>query len=174
MQAPRPLASFAADSRAAAALEFALILPVLILLLFGVVEIGNVLLLDKKVTAGAQTAADLVAQQKVVTSADLSNIWLAVDNIIAPFDANATTYRLLSIVADNNGATSIHWQSSRGGVGVASFPLPAGLTAANESVIVAVITYNYAPVFGALLFDAFDITDVAYLRPRTVERVELR
>lgn len=174
MRALGALAKFAGDRRGVAASEFALILPVLVILLFGVVEIGNALLLDKKVTAAAQTAADLVAQQKVVTSADLDNIWLAIDNIIAPFDTADTTYRLISIVADEDGDTSIDWQESRGGSDFASYALPDGLVAANESVIVAEITYSYVPVFGDLIFSAFDITDVAYLRPRTVDNVELQ
>jgi len=170
----RHIVRFAGDCRAVAASEFALILPVLVLVLFGTVEIGNAVLLDRKVTAAAQTAADLVAQQKVVTSADLDNIWLAIDNIIAPFNTANTTYRLLSVVGDADGATSIDWQQHRGGLNFVSYTLPNGLVGANESVIVAQITYSYVPIFGDLLFSAFDISDVAYLRPRTVDNVELR
>ena len=165
---------FARDCRGVAASEFALILPVLVLVLFGTVEIGNAVLLDKKVTAAAQSAADLVAQQKVVTDADIDNIWLAIDNIIAPFDTADTTYRLLSVIADDDGNTEIDWQENRGGLDFQSFTLPAGLVGPNESVIVAQITYSYVPVFGDLIFGDFDITDVAYLRPRTVENVELQ
>ena len=168
------IARFLDDCRAVAASEFALILPVLVLVLFGTVEIGNAVLLDKKVTAAAQTAADLVAQQKVVTDDDLDNIWLAIDNIIAPFDTANTTYRIISVVADEDGATSIDWQQSRGGLNFQNYVLPNGLVGANESVIVSQITYSYVPVFGDLLFSAFDITDVAYLRPRTVDNVELQ
>jgi len=168
------IARFLSDRDGVAASEFALILPVLVLLLFGTVEIGNAVLLDKKVTAGAQTAADLIAQQKVVTDADLDNIWEAIDNIIAPFDVADTTYRVMSVVADDDGATDIDWQVRRGGLDAADVDLPAGIVGPNESVIVAVITYSYEPVFGDLIFDAFDITDVAYLRPRTTDQVELQ
>lgn len=169
------LARFARDCRAVAALEFALVLPVLVLVLFGTVEIGNALLLDRKVTAAAQTAADLVAQQKSVTAGDVANIWRAIDNIIAPFNTAGTTYRLLSMVADEDGNVTIDWQQSRGAAGALQrLTLPAGLATPNESVIVAQITYSYVPVFGDLIFGSYDITDVAYLRPRTVEQVELR
>ena len=155
-----------------AASEFALILPILILLLFGVVEIGNAVLLDKKVTSAAQTAADLVAQQKVVTSADMANIWSAIDNIIRPYSTDNTSYDVASIVADSHGATSIDWQQFRGGAAFATINLPDNLVGPNDSVVVATITYAYTPVFGDILFSAFDITDVAYLRPRTVDKVE--
>lgn len=168
------LLRFARDCRAVAALEFALVLPVLVLVLFGTVEIGNALLLDRKVTAAAQTAADLVAQQKVVTSGDIANIWRAIDNIIAPFDSAGTTYHLVSMVADEDGAVSIDWQQNRGGSALASLDLPAGIATPEESVIVAQITYSYVPVFGDLIFGSYDITDTAYLRPRTVDQVELQ
>jgi Flp pilus assembly protein TadG len=170
----RLLARFARDNRAVAALEFALVLPVLVLVLFGTVEIGNALLLDRKVTAAAQTAADLVAQQKSVTAGDIANIWRAIDNIIAPFDTGGTTYRLLSMVADEDANVTIDWQQRRGGTALENMSLPEGLATANESVIVAQITYSYVPVFGDLIFGSYDITDIAYLRPRTVEQVELR
>ncbi len=170
----RCLGLFARDCRAVAALEFALVLPVLVLLLFGTVEIGNALLLDRKVTAAAQTAADLVAQQKTVTAGDVANIWRAIDNIIAPFNTAGTSYRLLSMVADADGNVTIDWQQSRGAGALERLSLPAGLATPNESVIVAQITYSYVPVFGDLIFGSYDISDVAYLRPRTVEQVELR
>ena len=57
------IARFLDDCRAVAASEFALILPVLVLVLFGTVEIGNAVLLDKKVTAAAQTAAGCRLQE---------------------------------------------------------------------------------------------------------------
>ena len=170
----RLLLRFIADRRGVAASEFALILPVLVLLLFGTVEIGNAVLLDRKVTAAAQTAADLVAQQKVVTEEDLANIWLAIDNIIAPFNTADTTYHIVSMIADDDGDTSIDWQEHRGGADFEAYTLPAGIIGPDESVVVSQITYSYVPVFGDLIFSSFDITDVAYLRPRTVDRVALQ
>lgn len=170
----RRLLRFIADRRGVAASEFALILPVLVLLLFGTVEIGNAVLLDRKVTAAAQTAADLVAQQKVVTGEDLANIWEAIDNIIAPFDTADTTYHIVSVIADDDGATSIDWQRRRGGADFEAYTLPAGIIGPDESVVVARVTYSYVPVFGDLIFSAFNITDVAFLRPRTVDKVTLQ
>ncbi|MDG2479606.1 MAG: TadE/TadG family type IV pilus assembly protein, partial [Alphaproteobacteria bacterium] len=89
-QLAKRLCALRANDRGVAATEFALILPILILLLFGTVEIGNALLLDKKVTMASQTAADLIAQQKVVTGRDITNIWAAIDNIILPYATDNT------------------------------------------------------------------------------------
>ena len=162
------------DERSVAATEFGLILPLMIVLLFGDVEIGNALLLDKKVTMASQTAADLVSQQKVVTGTDITNIWAAIDNILLPYSTGNTTYTIVSVVADADGNQSIDWQQTRGGGEVEAITIPAGILGTEESVIVATISYEYVPVFGDLLFDNFTITDVSYLRPRTVDAVDFQ
>jgi Flp pilus assembly protein TadG len=161
------------DCRGVAASEFALILPVLILLLFGTAEIGNALVLDKKVTSAAQTAADLVAQQKSVSSADLANIFTAMDAILSPYGASAANYTIASVVADEDGVVSIDWQEHRGtSVDVEEFDLPEGLLSEDDSVIIALISYTYTPLFADLITGSFTISDTAYLRPRTTTNVD--
>jgi Flp pilus assembly protein TadG len=173
-QVAKHLCVFRKDDPGVAATEFALILPILILLLFGTVEIGNALLLDKKVTMASQTAADLIAQQKVVTGADIVNIWAAIDNIILPYATDNTSYTVVSLVADEDGNQSIDWQQTRGGGVVEEITVPAGMLGTDESAIIATITYQYTPVFGDLLFSDFAISDVSYLRPRTVDAVDFQ
>tara|TARA_Y100001960_G_C14677147_1_gene829136 strand:+ start:166 stop:690 length:525 start_codon:yes stop_codon:yes gene_type:complete len=170
----RHVLTFIHNDRGVAATEFALILPLLIVLLIGTVELGNVLLVDKKVTAASQTAADLIAQQKVVTRTDLDNIWLAMDNILAPFSADKTRYVALSVVSDSAGRMTIDWHSTRSVTGSIPITIPPGLLGPNESIIVSGIFYDYTPVFDDFLFAAFTISDFSYLRPRTVNAVEFR
>ncbi len=161
------------DRRGVAASEFALILPVLILLLFGTAELGYLLLLDKKITSGAQTAADLVAQQKSVSPGDVNNIFRAVDSILEPYTSVGAAYTVASLVADDDGTVTIDWQRNRGGEDIEELELPEGLLSENDSVVVALISYNYKPVFGELILGPFTISDMAYLRPRTTIAVEL-
>lgn len=149
-----------------------MILPILILLLFGTAELGYLLLLDKKVTSGAQTAADLVAQQKSVSPGEVSNIFRAVDSILEPYTSASAAYTVASLVADDDGNVTIDWQRHRGGEDLEEIELPEGLLSENDSVIVALISYSYKPVFGELIFEPFTISDMAYLRPRTTIAVE--
>jgi len=160
------------DRRGVAASEFALILPVLILLLFGTAELGNALLLDKKITSAAQTAADLVAQQKTVSNAEITNIFMAIDYIISPYSAAAASYNIASVVTDEDGVVSIGWQKYRGGTAIDEFDLPDGLISENDSVIIAIVTYTYSPLFSDLITGSFTITDTAYLRPRITSKVK--
>jgi Flp pilus assembly protein TadG len=160
------------DRRGVAASEFALILPVLILLLLGTAELGNALLLDKKVTSATQTAADLVAQQKSVNDATIDNIFTAMDSIIAPYPVVSTTYNVASLVTDEDGVVSIDWQERRGGLAIEDYDIPDGLLSENDSVIIATVTYVYSPLFADLITGSFTIADTAYLRPRTTANVD--
>jgi Flp pilus assembly protein TadG len=172
MYAINPVKRLLGCRRGVAASEFALVVPLLILLLFGIAEIGNALILDKKVTSAAQTAADLVAQQKTVSDADIANIFTAIDSILAPYPAANVSYNVSSVVADEDGVITIDWQERRGGLEVEEFDVPAGLLSENDSVIIATITYLYTPLFGDLIISGFTISDTAYLRPRTTTSVD--
>ena len=58
-----PLGRFLCDRCGLAAVEFALILPVMLTLYFGGVEVTNMLVANRRVTSVAYTAADLAAQR---------------------------------------------------------------------------------------------------------------
>jgi Flp pilus assembly protein TadG len=64
----------AANKDGAAAVEFAMLLPILITLFFGVVETSLALLCRADVSIMASTVADLISQSDVLATADLSNV----------------------------------------------------------------------------------------------------
>ena len=67
------------DRRGVSAVEFALILPTMILLYVGVAEIGNAITIYRRTSTVASTAADLTAQVKKVSTADLARHRLGVE-----------------------------------------------------------------------------------------------
>ncbi|NQV22544.1 MAG: pilus assembly protein [Rhodospirillales bacterium] len=160
-----------ADRRGVAATELALTMPVLLILIYGVMELGNALLLDRKVTSAAQSAADLVAQSKEIATADINDVFEAMDRIIAPFASGSATYVVSSVTMNPAGQVVIDWSDARGGA--APVPgdaknIPLGLVTEGDSVIVAEAAYDFQPVFGTTLISGFTISDVAYLKPRQV------
>ena len=81
---------FQRDSRGVSAIEFAFIFPVMITMYMGAVDISQVLTADRKITTLASTAADLVAQAETLTAADLTDIYSAAAEIVAPFPTAGT------------------------------------------------------------------------------------
>src|SRR5262249_3175878 len=133
---------FRKDTSGMSAVEFGLLLPVMITSYFGVAEIGNYILADRKVTSVASTAADLVPQSTQVTNAGMAHIMASLNVVIQPFNPNSATIRITSVTADASGNTKVAWsdavRTSPRAVG-SVISMPAGLVPANQSVIYAEI-----------------------------------
>jgi len=163
-----------ADQKGVAATELAFVMPVLMGLIYGVVELGNALLLDRKVTAAIQTAADLVAQERAMDTTAVNEIFDAMDRIIAPYSPDAASYVISSVIMTPQGQTEVDWSDARGsaaGTPGAAMAVPPGLVIEGDSVIVAEVSYNFDPILGDTLVSGFTISDAAYLKPRKVRIV---
>ncbi|MEZ5874244.1 MAG: TadE/TadG family type IV pilus assembly protein [Hyphomicrobiales bacterium] len=168
----------ARDQRGVSALEFALIVPALLVLYIGAVEVGNALTIYRRSSQVAATAADLAAQVKQVTKSDIQDIQAAASSILTPYATSPLKIVLTSVVADKDNKTKVDWScSNKGGAYAqgASYNLPAGLTEADSSVIVAETTYSFTPLLNMTsVFSpgSFDMKRTFYARPRRSLKVE--
>lgn len=160
------------------AVEFALILPLMITMYIGAVEFSHALTIDRRVTAVASAAADLVAQVEEVDTDDLADVFQASSTIMTPYDAAPVSIVLSSVVADENNNTTVAWSEAHNGSPRAtgsSYAVPNGLTQPFSSVIVAEVSYTYNPSVAQFLKSGVTMTDTFYLRPRrsmTVEKTD--
>ena len=74
------------NTRGVTSLEFALILPVIAILAAGTIEFGRLVILTQKLQNGTFILADLAARDKTLSVGQLDSLFLALDNIIQPFD----------------------------------------------------------------------------------------
>src|SRR5207244_552221 len=79
----RHVADFLADHRGLSAVEFALLLPLMLTLYLGGVEVSNGVAADRKVAITARTVADLAARMTTISNADMTNILGASSAVIA-------------------------------------------------------------------------------------------
>ncbi len=164
---PASLRRFLGNRNGMAASEFALLLPLMLLLLVGTVELGNALIADRKITAAVQTAADLVAQAEQVSTGDLNDIFKAVELILSPYAYTNAGISIYSVVSDTGGNLSVDWSESRGtGAPSATTVLPTNLLPPGSSVVVAAMNFRHQPIITGLLVSEFEISDRAFLRPR--------
>src|SRR5215471_14946634 len=82
------------DVKAVAATEFAIVMPFMLVLYVGAVELGNGLAMNVKVSETAHSVADMVSQNTQVTAAQMQSILQASAAIMAPYP-----------VADGNGVS---------------------------------------------------------------------
>lgn len=166
------------DEKGISAVEFALILPMMITMYIGAVEFSHALTIDRRVTSVASAAADLVAQSEEVDDGALTDIFTASTSIMMPYNAGPISIVLTSVVADEDNDTTVCWSAAHNGAAYAEdadYTVPAGLTQPFSSVIVAEVSYTYEPPVGQFLTGGIDMTDTFYLRPRrslTVEKTD--
>lgn len=163
------------DERGVSAVEFAMLLPLMVLLYLGGVEVSQAVAVDRKATLVARSVGDLVAQASTVTTNDISNILDAASAVVAPYDASKLKIVVSSIKIDSNGIAKVDWSETRNGtkrtVG-STVTLPAALNVANSSLIWAEVQYAYTPAIGYVITGTMNLKDQIYMRPRTANAVQ--
>jgi Flp pilus assembly protein TadG len=163
------------DRKGSAAVEFALIAPLMILFYAGMAELTQAMLANRRAAHVAAVVGDLVAQAPQINTAQMNDIFYVGNAIIAPFPSTKLGMRITSIKADGSGNPSVVWSKTQGPLSVLSgkvTTLPAGFLAANESVIMAETTYTYDPEMGTMILKSgLNFSEKLYLRPRKTAEV---
>jgi Flp pilus assembly pilin Flp len=173
------------NNRGVAAIEFALMLPVLITLMIGCLEVTFKIWATQKAEKLSVTLADVIAQSQEVTTADLNSLVSAVDKIMEPFPFGDDGAVIISSVylpspPDDEplGEPIVNWQRKfpqSGGLQVESkigeqgddAILPADFDMyEKENCIVAEVFYKYTPIMPGLLFDEAVTYRRSFFKPR--------
>jgi Flp pilus assembly protein TadG len=171
----RPLRRFLRDKRGVSAVEFAMLLPLMVTLYIGAVEVSQAIAVDRKVTLVARTLGDLVAQSTSVNDADMNNILNAAITVIQPYSGTLIKVTVSSVKVDNNGLAKVAWSDTKNGTARAigsTVTLPAALNTANTSLIWAESQYAYTPTIGYVITGTMTMKDQIYMRPRLSECVQ--
>jgi Flp pilus assembly protein TadG len=175
-----------------ALVEFAAVLPVLVVMFYGGFELARYSLTALKIDRVAASTGDLVSRLSVVTNTELADLFDSGRDIMAPFDLQTNGRVIVSSVhRPTSAAATVAWQCNDGGSGsgLASMAshigavnglatLPAGFTLAQgQDIIIAESLYHYTPsfagssgktVFLGTLFGSTDFYKVHYYRPRDI------
>ena len=162
----------AADQGGAAAIEFALIFPVLFVLHVSAAEALEAYQAQRNVAHIAAAMADVMAQSRSVTAADVDDVMTASTAMIYPFPNVSVQQRVSSLSANASGAVATDWTVKKGYTLPGNPSTPSGYLAANESVIVTDVVYDYRPTFGLFLPATIRFTRHAYVRPRLSSKVD--
>ncbi len=178
---------FLADSRALAATEFAVIVPLMLVMFFGTVELSSAVAIDRKVTLIARTLSDLTSQSSgTLTDTNLQNTFTASMSIISPYDDTLVNGTIVQIYIDANSVAKIQWSKSAtiaSGATQATLTAPPSSLAAGTTVttmipstllipstylIFSQVSYVYAATVKYVLKSGVTLSDVSYTRPRQV------
>ncbi len=170
----RKLGSLAADERGVSAVEFAMLLPLMLSLYLGSVEVSQGIGADRKVTLTARTICDPVSRVSSIGNVDMANALNASSAVMAPFSTSNLQVTVSSVKIDSAGKATVDWSDSLNGTAHttgAAVTLPAALNVANTSLIWSEVQYSYRPVIGYVMTGTLTLRDQIYMRPRVSDTV---
>jgi Flp pilus assembly protein TadG len=183
------------DARGVAATEFAIIVPMMLVMFFGAIEVSSGVAVDRKVTLDARTLADLTsqaapdptvpnAQYAPVNDTYLQNVFTSGIPILKPYDVTFARLQISEIYVDSNKVAKVQWSkaatigtnvatqatlstSTRTAGDTVTNIVPPALLVKQTYLLFSEVSYNYTPLgIGYVLKNNLTLSDVAYSRPR--------
>lgn len=167
---------FRRNESGVAAVEFALILPILLLLYMGSIEASSLYTVDRRIDVISNTTADLVARWNSGTTAIPSNTlrdyFRASAGIITPYSTNGLKQVVSLLQVSNAGEARVVWSCAyNGGAALAVNSIyTLGEDTQNLSrggyLVAATAQYAYKPVLGVVFTTALNLENEALFTPR--------
>lgn len=185
------LDGFRKETKGVAAVEFAFLAPLMLLMYLGTLEISNAISANRKLSRSAYTVGDLITQftsiNACMTTTQLNNIINIADKIMYPY--NHTMKISITGISVASGVNKVKWSEGfNGGVTHADnsiyAALPSQIAGSDGFVVAAKIKMDYKPFFGfadfsnngELIFDgsAIPMQEELFLRPRILDDLEVK
>ena len=167
------LKRFRSDKRGVAAVEFALMAPVMVLMYFGMAEVSLAFLAERRAAHAASVVADLVAQPARLTAAQVDDVFNVAEPLLRPFPAAGLSMRVSNVKADPQGVPKVVWSRGDGmsALTVSSVPegVPAGLLAPGQVIILTELTYEFESPLGHVLPNGLTFHESARAWPRKID-----
>jgi Flp pilus assembly protein TadG len=163
---------FARHSGGIAAIEFAIILPLMLLMYLGSFQICEMVAVKRQVTLSASSVANIVTQYASISaSTDLPDILQASAVVLTPYSSSNAIVIVTLINIDASGKATVGWSQSlpAGSQRVTgqSVTIPAGLDVASSSLVLGETTYAYKPVIDFLHMGTTSLYSSVYMLPRS-------
>jgi Flp pilus assembly protein TadG len=161
------------DQRGAAAVEFALIAPVMVFIYFGLVEVCEAVLAERKANHVASEVGDLAAQATTLSASDVSDIFSLGGSVLAPFSSTNLQMRISSLSPNASSQLAVVWSCGSGmsklAVGtVKTIPISVS---SGDSIILSEVTYTFNSPLRYALPNGLTYRETFYLRPRQVQQI---
>lgn len=170
--------AFASAERGVAAVEFAMVVPVLLAIYIGCTEAGGLLITDRKVQSVAGSVGDLVSRSnKFLAEDQLEDFFLAATRIMSPYSTTDLSQTVTAISVSEEGEAIVAWSLEYVGETVqisdrypadSEYLLPAEMIeiARGQTVIAAEADYVYRPLLGLFFDQSIDLHRSNLFLPR--------
>jgi Flp pilus assembly protein TadG len=165
----RSVLDLSGDCRGLAAVEFAMIVPLMLVLFFGTVEFSSGIAVDRKVTLMARTLSDLTSQNISVDDTKLTNFFNASIGIMTPYSTTPVNSTITELYVDpTTKVARVQW-SKGASPRAAGTPvtIPSALQVGGSYLIFSEVSYKYVPAIGFVMTKSgITMSDFTFTRPR--------
>ncbi len=167
-RAARTICRWKSESHAVASIESAFVFPIMLLLLVGVYDLGNAILVNQKTIRASQVVADLVTRENVITDTSLAEAVEAGRLAFAPLSSESYGIDVISIRFDGDSNSEIAWRET---INMTPIADPLGrvdsLASPEEGVVIVSIVYEYEPLISGFAINTIGMQETAFSRGRS-------
>jgi Flp pilus assembly protein TadG len=170
------LRRFARDRDGVSAVEFAIVLPFMLTLYLGGVELGEGLSIKFKATLAARTVTDLASQYVSINGANMQAILGASSTVLSPYPTSGVVVTLTEMTVNGSGKGVVQWSCSLNGTAYTANTqrtMPTNLQTSGITVLYGEVTYPYTPTIGYAITGTFNIYQNMYFYPRMSSSISL-
>jgi len=171
----RPFRRFAGDRSGVSAVEFALILPLMLTLYLGGIQLSDALTISRKVTHVTSSLGDLVTQSRSISNTDMTNILNAAAGVMAPYSSTPLKITVSGVKIDDEGNATVAWSDALNTTALtrgSSIAIPDAVKQNDSFLVTAEVHYPYTPAIGYVMTGNFDLHDQFFLRPRLSDQIK--
>jgi Flp pilus assembly protein TadG len=176
---------FVVSTRGVAAIEFAMVLPMLLLLFLGTIDAGRAIAVYMKLRSATYTLNSITNQYITIHDTDMQQILGATAVVLAPYPSAPVTVVISQLSVSSAGQATVSWSDTLNGTARSvhsTVTIPAALASPvppNNVVtcaralptdpcylILGEVNYTYTPMFGYFITGPIVLSDKLYVTPR--------
>lgn len=160
---------FAREERGVALLEFAFVLPFLVLIFIGGFQLMDGISAYRKVGSTVRTLADLTTQNTTMTASQADEILNASQQVMSPYSPANAVLRITQIQVQSDGKGAVSWSRSLNGTAYAvgtKLTIPSQLATTGNYYVFSEINYTYTPRIASMMIGTLPLNQTIYMSPR--------